>query len=34
MSAKLNRLRNSTPVRLGALFLISLCMMMTAALSA
>lgn len=34
MSAKLARLRNNTPARFGALFLISLCFMMTAALSA
>jgi hypothetical protein len=34
MSAKLARLRNNTPVRIGALFVISLTLMMTAALSA
>jgi hypothetical protein len=34
MSAKLAQLRNSTPVRLGALFTISLIFMMAAALSA
>jgi len=34
MSAKLVQLRNSTPVRLAALFTISLIFMMAAALSA
>lgn len=34
MSAKLAQLRNSTPARLGALFVISLTFMMAAALSA
>jgi hypothetical protein len=34
MSAKLAQLRNSTPVRLGALFVISFSFMMAAALSA
>ncbi len=34
MSAKLAQLRNSTSVRLGALIVISLTFMMTAALSA
>jgi hypothetical protein len=34
MSAKLAQLRNSTPVRLAALFTISLIFMMAAALSA
>lgn len=34
MSAKLARLRNNIPVRLGTLFVVSICLMMTAALSA
>lgn len=34
MSAKLTQLRNSTPVRVGALFVISLSFMMAAAFSA